>query len=75
MNGVMCIGLFLDLALVYQIFPLEGLLALVTVEDGPEQYRQFYAEDVAGRAVRFTWLGKILNNWTRRVSNATGSWL
>ena len=48
---------------------------LVTVEDGPEQYRQFYAEDVAGRAVRFTWLGKILNNWTRKGSTATGSWL
>ena len=48
---------------------------LVTVEDGPEHYRQFYAEDVAGRAVRFTWLGKILNKWTRKVGNATGSWL
>ena len=48
---------------------------LVTVEDGPEQYRQFYAEDVAGRAVRFTWLVKILNKWTRKVGNATGSWL
>jgi len=47
---------------------------LVTVEDGPEQYRQFYAEDVAGRAVRFTWLGKILNNWTRKVG-VSGSWL
>ena len=48
---------------------------LVTVEDGPEHYRQFYAEDVAGRAIRFTWLGKILNNWTRKVGNVTGSWL
>ena len=44
-------------------------------EDGPEQYRQFYAEDVAARAVRFTWLGKILNKYTRKVGNATGSWL
>ena len=48
---------------------------LVTVEDGPEQYRQFYAEDVAARGIRFTWLGKILNKWTRKVGNATGSWL
>ena len=48
---------------------------LVTVEDGPEQYRQFYAEDVAARAIRFTWLGKILNKYTRTVGNATGSWL
>ena len=48
---------------------------LVTVEDGPEQYRQFYAEDVAARAIRFTWLGKILNKYTRKVGNATGSWL
>ena len=44
---------------------------LVTVEDGPEQYRQFYAEDIAGRAVQFTWLGKILNKYTRKVINAT----
>jgi len=48
---------------------------LVTVEDGPEHYRQFYAEDVAGRAIRFTWLGKILNSWTRKVGNTSGSWL
>ena len=48
---------------------------LVTVEDGPEKYRQFYAEDIAKRAIRFTWLGKILNKWTRKVGNDTGSWL
>ena len=47
---------------------------LVTVEDGPEHYRQFYAEDVAGRAVRFTWLGKILNKYTRKTG-ISGSWL
>ncbi len=47
---------------------------LVTVEDGPEKYRQFYAEDVAKWAVRYTWLGRILNRWVRKVS-LSGSWL
>ena len=47
---------------------------LVTVEDGPEKYRQFYAEDVAKWAVRYTWLGRILNKWVRKVS-LSGSWL
>ena len=47
---------------------------LVTVEDGPEKYRQFYAEDVAKWAVRYTWLGRILNKWVRKVG-LSGSWL
>ena len=54
--------------------PIERSRFLVTVEDGPEKYRQFYAEDVAKWAVRYTWLGRILNKWVRKVS-LSGSWL
>ena len=54
--------------------PIERSRFLVSVEDGPEKYRQFYAEDVAKWAVRYTWLGRILNKWVRKVG-LSGRWL